>query len=544
VSKQIITPRLLEADATVPQCLDDQFVTDATLRFMTNSGLDYHAEEVIARRRAETRTELVRSLIYSSQVVVNRAYLVNNPFLYETFDEDSSNERRAFARLLQFDDGQLQAVVPFLFDEKDLGPLVDPHRADEVKFEIQPEGRAALKALLDTVGSDVRCVKLDSDPARNAAQIAKLDGFFKKYFLGSLPLILDEPAMINVMASELVGPELSWTDDGWKLFVAQLEAVHEHAIGHRRELSRTLLYRDFLAAGDTEAERKRNVAAGRFLPLAKEAPFRFVVKKLADLRYNTALPDFVDRYAFTPAMMPSRIALQDFEPSRNELASQVDAHITLVENFAAAKRLWRARASEAMDLPLLSSLSMQDVTEVRSLPEWRLFADAQNDVLRSDSPQYMLDRIAPFEARFDAFQRTMSAWYHRKYEEKLRPYHAERVASYVTFGIQVAGHALLLGLQPTVGIVAIAGSAALAASLTTLPQRIKGYTVSLYVTMFKDGALDRERSYSIDLMHSNMELTRADVLAFAQRVGALGGDQVDLTGVMEIADQGTDEPVQ
>ena len=144
VLEQIITPRLLEADATVPQCLDNQFVTDATLHFMTNNGLDYHAEEVVDRRRAETRTELVRSLIYSSQVLVNRAYLVNNPFLYESFDEESPNERRAFARLLQFD-GQSQAVLPFLYDEVDLGPLIDPQREDEVNFVIQPQGARRLR---------------------------------------------------------------------------------------------------------------------------------------------------------------------------------------------------------------------------------------------------------------------------------------------------------------------------------------------------------------------------------------------------------------
>lgn len=543
MTETLITPDLLEADATVPQCLDNQFVSDATLDFMLSSGLDYRAEEVIERRRTETRTEFVRSLIYSSQVLVNRAYLVNNPFLYERFDTDSMTERAAFARLLGMED-RSQAVVPFLFDESDLGPLIDPRRADEVRFEINPAGRDALRALVDTVDDSIRCVRLDRDAARNADQIGKLAKYFKQYFIGTLPLVLDEPSMVNIMASELVGPELSRDPDGWSTFNAQLEELYRYASDNRPELSRQLIYRDFLAAGDDVDARGRNVARGRFAPASAQRPLQRIVKKLADLRYNTALPDFVDRYAFTPAALPSRIALQEFEPTAHGRVAGDDAHETLVDSFTAAKRLWHAEASRAMDLPLLSDLSMQDVSEIRSLPTWRPFADAQNDVLRSASPRALLDTIAPFEARFEAFQTALAEWYRRKHASGVRSIRADRVASYVTFGIQIAGQAVLLGLQPPQGLVETVGRAALVASLTRLPERIRGYTVSLYVTMFKGDEIDRQRSYSVDLLHSAMELTREDVVAFLRRVDDLGGDPADLSGVTEIADQGTDAAVQ
>jgi len=39
---EIINPELLEIDATIPQCLDNQFVSDKVFMYMIKNKLDYY----------------------------------------------------------------------------------------------------------------------------------------------------------------------------------------------------------------------------------------------------------------------------------------------------------------------------------------------------------------------------------------------------------------------------------------------------------------------------------------------------------------------
>src|SRR4051794_20418041 len=111
----LIHPDSLEADAVVPQCLDNQYVSDAVFEDMLARGVDYRDADVKARREADFKTEFIRSLVYSSQVIIQRAFFVNSDFLFKHYAPENGESRAAFARLICD-----RAIVPFLFRESSL----------------------------------------------------------------------------------------------------------------------------------------------------------------------------------------------------------------------------------------------------------------------------------------------------------------------------------------------------------------------------------------------------------------------------------------
>jgi hypothetical protein len=67
----LIGPDELNLDATVPQCLDDQYVSDSVMERMLKKKADYLDPEISALRENEIRTEFL-SLTSSSQLVIRR----------------------------------------------------------------------------------------------------------------------------------------------------------------------------------------------------------------------------------------------------------------------------------------------------------------------------------------------------------------------------------------------------------------------------------------------------------------------------------------
>ena len=183
----LISPEALEADAVVPQCMDNQYVSDEIFQEMTRRGVDYRDDEIAAARERAFRTEFIRSLVYSSQVVIQRAYLNNSDFLYKNYQPENGQNLRAFAELIR-----QHAIIPFLYQESSF--------TDNLAFDVRNEGGIATQALLDEVGDGVRCVRLgvgDADNARATDHMATAfgAGVTRLNNLGSLER--------NAMASEL-----------------------------------------------------------------------------------------------------------------------------------------------------------------------------------------------------------------------------------------------------------------------------------------------------------------------------------------------------
>jgi hypothetical protein len=524
---ELISPDGLEADAVVPQCLDNQYVSDQVFQDMISRGVDYTDGKVAAAREREFLTEFIRSLVYSSQVVIQRAQLKNSEFLYKNYQPQSRGHENldAFAKLIRE-----HAIVPYLFRESSL--------TDKVEFQVRDEGDIAVQALLREIGDNVRCVRLAvkeraNDRATDIMQtdfgegIARLNGL--------------NTEQRKAMASELFSDrELLQKDYSWQEFENAVDNLADYTYNKVRELrggnkkiTRQIVYQDCFATGSSDEERKKNVALGRFKVPGKDNPFLLSLKKYVDLVYNTNLPDHLKRYTFTPANMPSRMALQD-DPGQGFEHEQISAMIKDGEEVLEwARRMFVARTQPAMNLPLLSKLSVADVVAIRQLPEWEPFKDAQQKILKN--PLKCLDNMEAFEESFDSFQRALSEWYN--ITDK-RDRTEQRYGSLVSLALSIGG--LLVVARSNLGpLPHDVADYAIPALSVALPQRVKGYAVKLMVGVFdfEQNRLDKDRSYTIELMQTNEQLAREEVIDLLRSVNYQSENALPGTPGL-LADQG------
>lgn len=68
---QILIPDQLDADTVVPQFVDNQYIAEDIFLDIVQHSLDYGNAKIIEKRKQYLQNEFIRSLIYSSQVVIN-----------------------------------------------------------------------------------------------------------------------------------------------------------------------------------------------------------------------------------------------------------------------------------------------------------------------------------------------------------------------------------------------------------------------------------------------------------------------------------------
>jgi hypothetical protein len=515
----LITPQMLRYDATIPQCLDNQYISDEVYEYMIKNGADYTDPQVNEWRARDTNTEFIRSLVYSSQVVVNRVFLKNNKFLYSNFSEGSDN-LDAFAELVK-----TQVIVPYLYKEKtllDKTPTVD----------VRDEGEKAIRTLVEKVGEDVTCVRLAVADRENETQIELFESNFGTYFLG-LPAY--RPNQLKEMIDELFGLRQASPDtSAFRPHLLTLRDSVERCIDRDSILYRGALYKDLFIAGD-EKEKGVNTALGRFRRPTEESPFLPELKKLVDLRYNSNLPDFLRRYTFTPVNMPSRLALQDGVRAVREIESKKVVNLIeeLRTHFIQIQREFMAKAHKGMNLPFLGELSVADVIEARQLDEWHDFALYQQEILKE--PLEILERLEIFQYKFEKFQHAMSNWYYKKYPARRR---REQYANYVTLAIQAGGQLIALGVDPRFDN--IRGRAKTHQPELLREMEIQDYDLLLMVNVIdlKQQKLDRDRSYSVEVVRNDAGLRGEKLYDLIKSFKDIGGDAVDYSAASDLAEQG------
>lgn len=522
---EIIGPDGLEADAVVPQCLDNQYVSDDIFSDMIRRGVDYEDERVSQARERNFRTEFNRSLTYSSQVVIQRAFLKNSDFLYKNYQPQNKHNLQAFASLMR-----QHAIVPFL--------MYESSPTDNLEMDIRREGDAATSALLDAVGNDVRCVRLAVGDAENARAT---DAMTSAFGAGISWLEDLQDSQRNAMASELFkDPTVLQEDGAWDKFNTALDDLAHYAYTSKRRLRqegkkifRSHVYQDCFIAGDSPTERQRNVALGRFKAPSTEEPFLLELKKYVDLVYNTNLPDRLKRYTFTPTSMPSRMALQDF-PGIAYGNDQILSSISDPESMMWIARSFMSRTQAAMSLPLLSDLTVSDILEIRSLPEWQPFKEAQTAILTD--PLHILDRLELFDASFNEFQKAISDWYNRTYK---RDQTIQRYTNFISLALSIGGQLIIAGSHLDRIHEEIAGKVT-SALISRIPQRVKGYTAKLLVGVYdiEQRRLDKDRAYTIELMQTSEELARDDVIDLLNSVTLRSRESAIPNISAMIADQG------
>jgi len=505
----LIDPDQLEADAVVPQCLDNEYVSDAIFNELIARGVDYRDDRIAAARERAFRNEFIRSLTYSSQVIIQRAFLKNSDFLYKNYHPSNGENLNAFAALMRSG-----AIMPFLYQESSL--------ADDQEFEVRDDGDVAVRALLSEVGDDVRCVRLAVNGEENDRAVASMTTDFGA---GISRLNNLDSIQRNAMAAELFADPTRLQEPGtWDAFEQAVDDLARYSFNAAAELRRSNkklarrdIYRDRFAAGG----RAENVGIGRFKAPGPEDPFLLELKKFVDLVYNVNLPDHLRRYTFTPANMPSRMALQD-APGQGFRHEQISGILTNADALEAIRRSFMASTQPAMNLPLLSELTVADVVKIRALPQWKPFKEAQARILTD--PLHCLDNMAAFQDAFDAFQRALSGWYNQTY---LCDQTTGRYRSFVSLALSIGGAVVVAGSH--LGPLALAGAtAAVPAVSTAIPGRVKGYAAKLMVGVYDLGRqrLDADRAYTVELMQTNEELFGEDVAELLRLVTRAPDDAV------------------
>jgi hypothetical protein len=506
---KLIVPDQLEADAVVPQCLDNQFVSEQTFEHMVANEVGYDDPTVQAMREIDTKNEFVRSLIYSSQVILNRAYMRNNEYIYKHFMPDSP-DLSAAATLARG-----RVMIPYLFEESTL--------LDDVAWDKRPAGDQAMATLLDATGGNITCLRFALDDEINKEATTILAQSFRNYLVR---LRHYDKRQRNILAEELRGRNRSFRDDAeWSEFNRRLNALADYAY-HADNLKRHDIYQDFIN------KPRSNTSEGHFRGKGNDASFLFEIKKLVDLIYNTTLPDSLRRFTFTPVDLPSRAALQD---QINLAAKGVDWRKGLPDNEVLdfIRRQFMAQTQNAMTLPLLAELTMADIVEIRRIDEWEAFRLAQTAIL--NNPLAVHELLPKFSEAFEQFQRELSTWYRRKYADAETQ---ERYANFVTFLLQLGGRTIIATHAELHGFPHVIADTVLDEAAAHLPKRVKGITAKLLMGVYNVGKakLDKQRSYTIELMRSNQEVMREEIADIYHRF--VNRDQGQPLQVDQMADQG------
>ncbi len=296
-------------------------------------------------------------------------------------------------------------------------------------------------------------------------------------------------------------------------------------------ITRQDIYRDNFIV---EGKGNDNVVNGKFKQPDSDNPFMLELKKYVDLVYNTNLPDHLHRYTFTPANMPSRLALQDAPASVKSYGhEQVSSILSDNDALEHIRRTFVAHTQKAMSLPLLHDLSVADVIELRSLPEWNAFNESQSQILKN--PLQCLNLIETFQNNFNQFQNALSDWYNHKYE---RVRTEEKYCSAISLALNLGGKLIVAGsnLGPYEKAIGMFASDRI---VSNIPEKIENYSAKLLVGVYDIGKqkLDSNRTYSIELMRANTELMREDIVELLDSVYRKNEFDMPIA-TDQIADQG------
>lgn len=326
--------------AVVAQSLDNQWVPSNLLWEMLRNR--QNLSDVRTRLRDDVRADYVRSLICSPQVLVNRAFLYNNPIVFEDFKPGAPN-RNAFISLLSSG-----AIVQFLVTERT--PADEPRfllEQDTPNYTLLREGwdawkDAAQEAYVhslrfsweqDAANADIVRQRLANAFTQRAQNLVNLHG----------PTLAEDLRVDLDVAREIKRRLVEVSNR-----CAVLAAADQFA-------TRETLYKEFVTAPDTDP------AIGQY---DSNQPHCNYVKQLIDLAYNVNLAVGLETFAQTPSNGLNRTVLQEWQAIRRGSPVTADQIAAIVTGVAFDF------VQSALFIDTFGKLSMQDVLDVRGSKQW------------------------------------------------------------------------------------------------------------------------------------------------------------------------------
>ncbi|MGP7995847.1 MAG: hypothetical protein ACLPKI_00690 [Streptosporangiaceae bacterium] len=332
-------PDDLDRVVSVPQAFDNQWVPDSLLKKATSGRRRLTDDQLEQQRMKYVRQEYLRSLVNTGQVVINRAFLYNNPAIYRDYAK-SGQDRNDFKKLLTD-----AVIVPYLYAEP--SPATPPHN-----FTRRDAGWEGWRQVITE--SAPTCLRLswESDH-ENEAQARRLLAAPSAQFIEN----------ISYLETPLLAADFGLSVEEGSALADRLRQVAAWA--HRRSeagerLNREDAYKAFVVQDDTNPS-DRQYAADR------EKPFASEIKQLLDLRYNANLADALGSYLLSPEDSLRRRALQEWQGDRRS-GRISDAHqlIDVVAN------LNFDQITEVLGaLATFEQLTLGGIIELRASPAWQ-----------------------------------------------------------------------------------------------------------------------------------------------------------------------------
>lgn len=331
----------------VSQAFDDQWMPTTLLRAVLSGKISY--QEAQPYLDYLVRTEYIRSLINGERLVVNRAFIYNNPWLYRDFLPGSPG-RKAFQALLE-----QGVIIPFLFNEP--GPVTLPPW-----ISARQDGFTAWVNLCkETL---LQCMRLSWDDRQNLLEAQQALSFRFHDFASSAYALNEKKFLEDLGLDPTHAADFARRLDD--LQDASLRYFREH---QRQHVVRTFLYEQFITRGDPTL---RQYDGSR--------PYAGAIKQLLDLAYNSNLADALDCHLLTPFDSPTRLVLQEWNRvSRRAEKMEASVLVDMVR-----KDIFQIVRS-ALDRESLKSvglLNLQDVQALRAMDEWQAYITTLRQLLK------------------------------------------------------------------------------------------------------------------------------------------------------------------
>ncbi len=337
------------------QALDNQWLP----RRLLTRAMKYGIERVEEQLNDMVRSEYMRALINGEQVILNRAFLYNNPAIVQDYSI-AGKPREAFKALLQ--DG---VIIPSLYLENSPADEPTPDPSGKYKgFDTIETGPANWRKVCEEVRT--HCVRMSwDDTVNNTLAPERFSQRFGEYATGVLARNID-----------IYIRDLSLDPSARDSLRSRLREVTDFCndiLGDGKVVVRNDLYKKFITAGVDPSQRKYDGTGN--------SPFASELKQLFDLAYNRNVPDALEGYLLTPVDSVSRTVLQEDKPFR-----VINANINGSELLTLLRDLLFTLNQQIQQpgayLSALSLLGLPDIQQIRRTDEWLGYAKSMQDLLK------------------------------------------------------------------------------------------------------------------------------------------------------------------
>lgn len=530
----VIYPDDLSVSAVFPQCVDNQYVSPQVFnQIISDSSLNFNSDIIQKQRLSDVNSELIRSLLYSSEVVLNRAFMINNNLLYKLYHPKSEKYSDGFIELVN-----QGVIIPFLFKYYEEGEQMSTE--DFVgSFQTANQGIEACEHLFDRCGTNLTTLALAHSKDDLDEKLTKISLGFESRLDDCYQTASTHPALGSKMFAQIYpnafldenNEEMAY-DAASDIFLTSL--FEANAIPRFNKFNRSpknkitpanrnQVYQSFLITDckcgkgldHPQCECITNGCYDTHLdPIQRQAIFGG--KAMVDLVYSTVVPDLLHRFVFTPRDLPTRKALQDLSAPETMGRSKVDDVAKAAQDIA---RSFHATANEAFVLPDLGSFSFEDAINIRGFQEWRNFINLQNEIL--NDPIDSVNKFDDFQDSFSELQNAISKYFTEQML-KNQDIKATKYYCFVSGAITIAGDVIRIGMGAFLMHKGVSPVSTLI--IDRVIERILGIKkdqipVGPAQLMFEFMDVDSRKvkksmSWSVDWMSKQVEWEKKDLLEF------------------------------